>query len=89
MDTFRQIAHLLTQADRKATGKRGHNPYALAIELGALHDMEDIVNHGGNIAVEFTLSFNPTAKNHRIASADGLALDVQRGQCIHSTTAEA
>ena len=82
MDAFRQIAHELTAADRRESGKRGHNPYALSIELGALHEIESEVAAGADLTQAFADAFNPTRKNHRIALKVGLSLDVDRGQWI-------
>lgn len=36
----RKLASLLTQHDRKQSGKRGHNPYALPLYLQAVHEWE-------------------------------------------------
>lgn len=36
----RQLASLLTQHDKKQSGKRGHNPHALSLYLQAVHSWE-------------------------------------------------
>lgn len=83
MDAFRQIAHELTAADYRESDKRGHNIYALAIELEALHEIEAEVAAGADLAQAFADAFNPTRKNHRIARKVGLSLNVDRGQWVH------
>lgn len=41
-----KLVHTLTEYDRKQSGKRGYNPYALAHYLGAVQRFDELVKEG-------------------------------------------
>ena len=45
----RRLAHVVTEHDRKQSGKRGYNMYALGIMLEAVHNIEREIALGYNI----------------------------------------
>lgn len=81
-DFGRKLAHLVTEQDRAASKRRGYNPYALGIMLGAAHECEAAVTAGERPEVAFAEHFTPTRENHTMARKLGLLLDVQHGQWI-------
>lgn len=82
MGALDALAHELTTQDRAEAGKRGYNPYALGIVLGAAQDVRDAVARGVPLADAFADAFNPTRGMHAVARRLGLPLDVQRGQWV-------
>ena len=73
VDHTRLVSELTTQ-DRRESGRKDYNPYALAIVLNAAADVE---THE-----DFANAFNPTRGMHRVARALKLPLDVERGQWV-------
>ena len=72
----------ITTQDRKDSTRKGHNPYALGIMLGAAQECTDAIAAGQSPESAFAEHFTPTRGNHGIAKRLGLKLDVQRGQWI-------
>jgi hypothetical protein len=60
--------------DRKASTRRGYNPYALAQYFEAAQDVTD--------AASFAEAFNATREMHGVARRLGLGLDVERGAWV-------
>lgn len=77
-----RLGHYVTEQDIKASKRKGYNPYALGIMLGAAHDCEAAVAAGTSEAAAFADHFTPTRENHTMARRLGLALDVQRGRWV-------
>lgn len=83
MSTFGiKLANLVTEQDRKASGKRNYNRYALGIMLNAANECVAEIEAGSSPEDSFSDHFTPTRENHAIAKALGLRLDVQRGQWV-------
>ena len=92
MDKRTLLVSLLTQNDAVRCAKEikrygRANIYALSIELGAVHEtLEPMLASGATWESAFSETFTPTRANHGIARKLGLALDVERGQWIDTTT---
>ena len=79
-----RLAAAVTAQCRRASGKRGYNPHALGLMLGAAHECEAAVVAGADPARAFAEHFTPTRENHAMARKLELTLDVQRDYRRHS-----
>ena len=81
------LTSALVDLDRRASSRKGWNPYALRLYLEAADDCAAMVAEGSSCSEAFAECFTPSRDMHAVARKLALPLDVERGQWVFSSLA--